>query len=220
MKRLAAIGAVAFAVASWSGVGWLFYDATRVTEAASAPVLSRDDPCNLAAPLGTGFDRHCDLALRLLPRGASVALKLDETWEGNVLTQSLAAGTAVSVKTRGAPPQTAARIAQLRVLSAGVQDHLAYNVGNCPGLICGNHDVIVLGARTDEVSELLRVRLGRGGRFELLAGGTLALVEPYTASGSTTQTALEVRTYAWDGAGYVQRSVELRPTPAPTPSPR
>ena len=219
MRRLAGALAIGLAVASWSLVGWQLYDATRVTEAASAPVFSRDDPCNLNAPLGTGFDRHCDLELRLLPRGATVAVKLDETWEGNVLTQSLSAGTAVGVRTRGAPPQTAARIAQLRVLPAGLQDHLAYNVGNCPGLICGNHDVIVLGARTDGVGELLHVRLGRAGRFEL-ASGVVALVEPYTPSGAAAQTALQVRTYAWDGAAYVQRGVELRPTPSPTPSPR
>ncbi len=218
MRRLAGALAIGLAVASWSLVGWQLYDATRVSEAASAPIFSRDDPCNLSAPLGTGFDRHCDLELRLLPRGATVAVKLDETWEGNVLTQSLSAGPVVGVKTRGAPAQAAARIAQLRVLPAGAQDHLAYNVGNCAGLICGNHDVVVLGAQRDGVGELLRVRLGRGGRFELAA--VLALVEPYTPSGATAQTALQVRTYAWDGAAYVQRGVELRPTPSPTPSPR
>ena len=219
MSRLGALGAVALAVVAWSIVSYQLYDATRVTEAASAPVLGRDDPCNVSVNLNTGFDRHCDLELRLLPRGAPVSLRLDETWEGNVLTQSLAAGTAVSVKTRGAPPPTAARIAQLRVLPAGAQDHLAYNVGNCPGLICGLHDVVVLGARPGGVEELLRVRLGRAGRFELTAGG-LALVEPYFPGAGAAQMALQVRTYAWDGAAYVQRGVELRPTPSPTPSPR
>lgn len=194
------------------GLGWLFFDASGVGRslpgaAGEGPLGVRADPCGLAQPALAGFDRHCDLELR--GDGGRLEVALDETWQGNVLTQRLAIGAPSSplwsVVARGAPAQGASRLTQVGTTPAGESEHLAYTLGNCAGTICGNHDVVVVGESGGSIRELHRERLGRGGGFALRSGW-LVLQDG----------ALE-RSYGWDGTGY--RLVEVRQRPAATASP-
>jgi len=205
---LAGLAALLLAAGAWLAVLALIADAAGLTRAPATAVaertLSTSDPCSLADSLPAGLDRGCDLRLR--SPGASLVVRLEEDWAGNVLTQRLLVGPEWRLVARTAPAP-ASRITALRVLSAAEgDDHLVFTLGNCGGANCGAYDVVVLGLSQGAVAELLRERVGRGGRFEVRLGA-LAVGDAQVA-----------RTYAWDGARYVLRGVEGRPlaTPGPT----
>lgn len=211
-QRVAVIVSVVLALGAWAGVGWLAFDAAGAGRGATLPASAgqgsaRPDPCRLAQPAATGFDRHCDLEIR--GDGGLLEVAFDETWQGTVLTQRLALGSTSSplwsVVARGTPPQSASRIVQLGVAPAGESEHLVYTLGNCAGTVCGIHDVVVVAETAGAIRELHRERLGRAGSFQLLAGRLVLLDGP-----------LE-RAYGWDGVTY--RLVEVRRLPPSTPSP-
>ena len=199
--RLAGLAAVILAAGAWLAVLALIADAAGLgrppATAEAERTLSTSDPCALAEVLPGGLDRGCDLQLR--GPGHSLAVRLEEDWSGNVLTQRLWVGPDWRLITRTAPTP-ASRILQLRALAAGARDdHLVFTLGNCGGATCGAYDVVVLGVSEGAVTELLRLRVGRGGRFEV-RDGALAVGDTQAA-----------RTYAWDGARYIFRGVEGRP---------
>lgn len=215
-RRLVPAASVALAIIAWAGIGWLTFDAAGVGRGAVAlssaeRPTARPDPCRLAQPVATGFDRHCDLQFR----GDSGLLEVDfdENWQGTVLTQRVAIGSPSSplwsVVARGAPAQSASRVVQLGIAIAGEREHLVYTLGNCAGPICGSHDVVVVGEVSGAIRELHRERLGRAGSFELSQGRIVL------------RDGLLERTYSWDGTFY--RLVEVRrvsPSTTPSPSPR
>ena len=214
-RRLAAAASISVAAIAWIGLGWLLFDAAGVGRAVPAPAggvpaSARADPCGLGQPAAAGFDRHCDLELR--GDGGLLEVALDETWQGNVLTQRLAIGAPStplwSVVARGAPPQGASRVVQLGTTPAGEGEHLAYTLGNCGAPVCGIHDVVVVGESAGSIRELHRERLGRGGGFELRTGSLVV-----------RDGAIE-RTYRWDGGAYSLVEVRQRPVSTPSPSPR
>ena len=211
-QRVAVIGSVVLALIAWAGVGWLTFDAAGVSRGAATPpaagqTSARPDPCRLAQPASTGFERHCDLEIR--GDGGLLEVALDESWQGTVLTQRLAIGSSSSplwsVVARGAPAQGASRVTQLGVTPAGEREHLVYTLGNCAGIVCGSHDVVVVGEVAGSIHELHRERLGRAGSFGLRAGSLVLQDGP-----------LE-RTYGWDGTGY--RLMEVRRLAPASPSP-
>lgn len=206
--RLGGLGAAILAAGAWLVVLAFIADASGLarTPAAAEPerTLPTNDPCALSEALPAGLDRGCDLQLR--SSGHSLVVRLEEDWAGNVLTQRLRVGPEWHLVARTAPAP-ASRIVQLRALAAGAHDdHLVFTLGNCGGANCGAYDVVVLGTSGGAVAELLRLRVGRGGRFELREGA-LAVGDAATA-----------RTYAWDGARYFFRGVEGRPLTPPGPS--
>lgn len=94
-RRLAIAPSLSAAAIAWMSLGWLLLDASGVGRAVAAPgreatVSARADPCGLGQPAAVGFDRRCDLELR--GDGGLLEVALDETWQGNVLTQRLAIG--------------------------------------------------------------------------------------------------------------------------------
>src|SRR5207253_1335157 len=92
MSALAAKAlALGLAAAAWVVLAAMMVDAATVT-ATSAAVALPNDPCHITDPLGQGFERHCDLRLRLAAGAPTVAVSLDETWEGNALSQRLSIG--------------------------------------------------------------------------------------------------------------------------------
>lgn len=211
-RRLAIALSLSAAAVAWMTFGWLFFDASGVgrslpAAAGDGPPSARADPCGLAQPAQAGFDRHCDLELR--GDGGRLQLALDETWQGNVLTQRLAIGAPSSplwsVVARGAPAQGASRVTQVGTIPAGESEHLAYTLGNCAGIVCGSHDVVVVGEFGGSIRELHRERLGRGGGF-VLREGRLVL-----------QDGVMERSYGWNGSDY--RLVEVRQRPPASPSP-
>ncbi len=215
LRHSAAAASVAVAVVAWVGFGWLAFDAAGVGRGAAAPaagvrVSARADPCRLDQPAAAGFDRHCDFELR--GDGGLLEVALDETWQGNILTQRLAIGAPSSplwsVVARGGPAQGASRVVQVGTTSAGEGEHLAYTLGNCGATLCGIHDVVVVGESGGSIRELHRERLGRGGSFELRAGRLVL------------RDGLVERTYSWDGAAYRFVEVRQRPPATPSPSPR
>ncbi len=215
VRRSAAALSLSAAAIAWIGLGWLFFDAAGVGRAGPAPaggssVGARADPCGLGQPAPSGFDRHCDLELR--GDGGLLEVSLDETWQGNVLTQRLAIGAPStplwSVVARGAPPPVASRVTQVGTMPAGEGEHLAYTLGNCGAAVCGIHDVVVVGESGGSIRELHRERLGRGGSFELRSG-TIVVRDG----------GIE-RTYRWDAGAYALVEVRQRPAATPSPSPR
>ncbi len=214
-RRLATAISLAIAAIAWTGLGWLFVDATAASrpvavQAVSAPQSVRPDPCGLGQPAAVGFDRHCDLELR--GDGGLLEVALDETWQGSVLTQRLAIGAPSSplwsVVARGPAAQGASRVTQVGTTPAGEVEHLVYALGNCAAIVCGIHDVVVVGETGGTIREMHRERLGRGGSFELRPGHLVLRDGP-----------LE-RSYRWDGASYSLAEVRRRPSPTPTSSPR
>ena len=214
-RRLAPAVSVAVAVIAWIGFGWLVFDAAGFgrggpAPAARGPLSARADPCRLGQPPATGFDRNCDFELR--GDGGLLEVALDETWQGNVLTQRLAIGAPSSplwsVVARGAPAQGASRVMQVGTTPAGEGEHLAYTLGNCGGTVCGIHDVVVVGESGGSIRELHRERLGRGGSFELRAERLVL------------RDGLVERAYSWDGAAYRFVEVRQRPPATSSPSPR
>ena len=214
-RRLAPAASIALAILSWAGLGWLTLDAAGVGRGAAIlpsaeRAAVRPDPCRLAQPLATGFDRHCDLEIR--GDGGLLEVVFDESWQGTVLSQRLAIGSTSSplwsVVARGAPPQGASRIVQLGVAPAGEREHLVYTLGNCAGTACGIHDVVVVAETAGAIRELHRERLGRAGSFELRAGRLVLIDGPVE------------RTYGWDGVTYRLSDVRRLPSASPSPSPR
>ena len=203
---------MALAIIAWAGVGWLAFDAAGGGRGAATPptagqATARPDPCRLAQPVATGFDRHCDLEIR--GDGGLLEVAFDENWQGAVLTQRVAIGSTStplwSVVARGAPPQGASRIVQLGVAPAGESEHLVYTLGNCAGTVCGIHDVVVVAETAGAIRELHRERLGRAGSFQLLPGKLVLVDGPIE------------RAYGWDGVTY--RLIEVRRLSPATPSP-
>ena len=211
-RRLAPAASIALAIIAWAGVGWLVFDAVggdggAATRSSAERAAARPDPCRLAQPVATGFDRHCDLEIR--GDGGLLEVAFDENWQGSVLTQRVAIGSTSSplwsVVARGAPPQGASRITQLGVTPAEDREHLVYTLGNCAGTVCGIHDVVVVAETAGVIRELHRERLGRAGSFQLLPGRLVLLDGPVE------------RAYGWDGVTY--RLIEVRRLPSATPSP-
>lgn len=214
-RRVAPAASVALALIAWAGLGWLTFDAAggsrgAATASTAGQPVARPDPCRLAQPVATGFDRHCDLEFR--GDGGLLEVDFDENWQGAVLTQRVAIGAPSSplwsVIARGAPAQSASRVVQLGITPAGEREHLVYTLGNCAGPVCGIHDVVVVGEEAGSIRELHRERLGRAGSFELRAGLLVLQDGP-----------LE-RAYIWDGRGYRLSEVRRLSPPTPSPTPR
>ena len=233
LRVLANVGAVAVACVAWAALTTLILDAAGVDPLGLRPPPSApaapppNELCALAAPLGQGFDRHCDFTARLVPGGDPYRVTLDETWEGATLVQRLVvAGTAAlpapayAVTTRSASNAGATRLSQVALVPArpGLE-HLVYSLGNCGGVVCGQHDVIAIGLQQGGPRELLRARLGRAGGFEVRAGGVVTL-EPFAPAVAGGLAGLTARTYVWDGTAYLQQGVTVRSTPSPSPSTR
>jgi len=232
LRALANVSSVATACLAWATLAALILAAAGADPlglgAAGGP---SDQPrpnelCALAAPLGQGFDRHCDFTARLVPGADALTVTLDETWDSTTLLQRLvvkapgASAPAFAVTTRSASSAGATRLSQIALIAATPrEDHLAFSVGNCGAVVCGQHDVVVLGAPDGTVREILRVRLGRAGGFEVVAGGLVTL-EPFVPAGAAGAAGSIARTYRWDGHDYVLRGAAVRATPSPSTSPR
>lgn len=230
-RALANVGSIAVACLAWAALAALFLDAAGLDPLglraqAVPPVPPRpNELCGLATPLGQGFDRHCDFTAQLVPGADALEVRLDQTWEGTTLVQRLVvmargvAAPAFAVTTRSASAAGATRLSQVALIAAAPgEEHLAYSVGNCGAVVCGRHEVVVVGAPEGTVRELLRARLGRAGGFEVSEGG-MVLLEPFVAPGVSTASGLSALTYAWDGRSYALRDVAVRPTPTPSSSP-
>lgn len=232
LRALANVSSVALACLAWTALAALILtaagaDPLGLGAAGGPPDQPRPNQlCALAAPLGQGFDRRCDFTAHLLPGADALRVTLDETWEATTLLQRLivkapeAAAPAFAVVTRSASSAGATRLSQLALIAATTRDdHLAFSVGNCGAVVCGQHDVVVLGAPDGIVREVLRVRLGRAGGFEVVAGGLITL-EPFVPAGAAGAAGSVARTYSWDGHGYVLRGVAVRAPASPSTSPR
>lgn len=231
-RAFANVGAVALAALAWLGLSTLILDAAGVDPLGLRPAAQvrvappPNELCALATPLGQGFDRHCDFPALLVPSGEPFRVTLDETWEGTTLVQRLAVREASSTtpayvaSTRSISNAGATRLSQVAlVLARPGEEHLAYSLGNCGAIICGQHEIVVIGAQAGALRELFRTRLGRAGGFEVGEGG-LTTVEPFTPPGASAATSSTARRYAWDGRDYALREVSTRATPAPSPSGR
>ena len=232
LRALANVGSVAIACVAWAALGILILDAAGadplgLRSGAAAPAAPPpNELCALAAPLGRGFDRHCDFTARLVPGADALTVKLDETWDSTTLLQRLvvnapgASAPAFAVTTRSASSAGATRLSQIALIAATPHDdHLAFSVGNCGAVVCGRHDVVVLGAPDGTVREVLRVRLGRAGGFEVVTGGLVTL-EPFVPAGATGAAGSIARTYRWDGHDYVLRGAAVRASTSPSTSSR
>jgi len=231
LRALANVSSVAIAGAAWVALGILVLEAAgtdplglrsgAVVPAASPP----NELCALGAPLGAGFDRHCDFTARLVPGADALRVTLDETWDSTTLLQRLvvkapgASAPAFAVTTRSASSAGATRLSQVALVAATPsEDHLALSIGNCGAVVCGQHDVVVLGAPDGIVREVLRLRLGRAGGFEVVAGGLITL-EPFVPAGAAAAGSV-ARTYLWDGRDYVLRGAGVRAPASPSTPPR
>jgi len=232
LRALANVSSVAIAGLAWAALAALILTAAGADPlglgATGGPSVQPrpDQLCALAAPLGQGFDRRCDFTARLVPGADALTVALDETWDAATLLQRLvvkapgASAPAFAVMTRSASSAGATRLSQVALVAATpTEDHLAFSVGSCGAVVCGQHEVVVLGAPDGTVREVLRVRLGRAGGFEVVAGGLITL-EPFVPAGAAGAAGSVARTYSWDGHGYVLRGVAVRAPASPSTSPR
>ena len=232
LRALANVSSVAVACVAWLGLSTLILDAAGVDPLGLRPAaLVRLPPppnelCALATQLGQGFDRRCDFTARLVPTAEPYRVTLDETWEGTTLVQRLAvratsaATPAYVASTRSISNAGATRLSQVALVRARPEeDHLAYSLGNCGAIICGQHEIVIIGTQAGVLREIFRTRLGRAGGLEV-GEGSFTTVEPFTPAGASVATSFTARRYAWDGRDYALREVSTRATAAPSPSGR